>query len=220
MGTLTTLTAADGHRFSAYQAGFDDAPRALVVVQEIFGVNHHIRAVADGFADAGYKVIAPAIFDRAEAGIELDYDEAGMKRGIALMQRIPDEKTIADLLAAADALGHQKVGIVGYCWGGSLAWSAATTTTRFAAAVGWYGGNIAETATATPNCPVQLHFGADDDHIPASAIDKIRAAHPEMEIFVYDGAGHGFGCSERSSYNAAATAIAQERTLAFLQHAL
>ena len=112
MGTLTTLTAADGHRFSAYQAGFDDAPRALVVVQEIFGVNHHIRAVADGFADAGYKVIAPAIFDRAEAGIELDYDEAGMKRGIALMQRIPDEKTIADLLAAADALGHAKVGIV------------------------------------------------------------------------------------------------------------
>ncbi len=220
MGTLTTLTAADGHRFSAYQAGLDDAPRALVVVQEIFGVNHHIRAVADGFADAGFKVIAPAIFDRAETGVELAYDEAGMQRGIGLMQRIPPEQTMADLLASAEALGHQKVGIIGYCWGGSLAWSAATTTTRFAAAVGWYGGNIAQTATATPNCPVQLHFGAEDDHIPASDIEKIRAAHPQMEIFVYEGAGHGFGCNERGSYNATATATAQERTLRFLQHAL
>jgi carboxymethylenebutenolidase len=220
MGSTITLTADDGHSFSAYQAGFEDAPRALVVVQEIFGVNHHIRAVADGFADAGYRVIAPALFDRAERNVELDYDQAGMQKGIALKSAIPNAQSLADLLACAKALGHEKVGIIGYCWGGSLAWSAATTTDTFAVAVGWYGGEIAQTAGATPRCPVQLHFGADDDHIPATAIDTIRAAHPEMEIFVYDGAGHGFGCSERGSYNAGATALAQDRTLAFLQHAL
>ena len=220
MGTTTTLTAADGHRFDAYRAGLPDAPRALVVVQEIFGVNHHIRSVADGFGDAGFAVIAPALFDRARTGVELGYDESGMKTGIELVQRIPLEQTLADLVACADALGHRKVGIVGYCWGGSLAWAAATRTQRFDAAVGWYGGNIPQAADAQPNCPVQLHFGAEDDHIPLSGVDRIRAAHPDMEIYVYQGAGHGFGCSERGSYEARSAALAQERTLSFLQHAL
>ena len=220
MGQMITLTAADGHAFGAYQAGFADAPRALVVVQEIFGVNHHMRAVADGFADAGYFVICPALFDRAEPGVELGYTPEDGKRGIGLRQRIAPEDTLADLLASAEALGREKVGIIGYCWGGALAWAAATQTTRFAAAVGWYGGGIAATKDAHANCPVQLHFGADDDHIPVSDVEAIRSAQPGVEVFVYEGAGHGFGCSERPSYNARATAQAQERSLAFLQHAL
>jgi len=218
MGHHITLTASDGFTLGAYEAGFADAPRALVVVQEIFGVNHHIRSVVDGFADAGYRVIAPAIFDRTEPGAELGYTGEDMKRGLDLRSKIPPEKTLLDLLAAADALGHEKVGIIGYCWGGALSWAAATQTKRFAAAVGWYGGGIAATKEARPNCPVQLHFGADDDHIPLADVEAIRAAQPGVEIFVYEGAGHGFGCSERPSYNAASTALAQERSLAFLAH--
>ena len=220
MGRTITLTAADGHAFSAYQAGFADAPRALVVVQEIFGVNHHMRAVADGFADAGYLVIAPALFDRAERGVELAYTPEDGKRGMALRSAIGPEDTLADLLASAEALGREKAGIIGYCWGGALAWAAATRSERFSAAVGWYGGGIAATRELRPNCPVQLHFGADDDHIPLADVEAIRAAQPGMEVFVYEGAGHGFGCSERPSYAAGATALAQERSLAFLQHNL
>ncbi len=220
MGHMITLTASDGHEFSAYQAGFADAPRALVVVQEIFGVNHHMRAVADGFADAGYRVIAPALFDRAERGVELSYMPEDAQRGVALRSAIRPEDTLADLLGSADALGREKVGIIGYCWGGALAWAGATRSTRFSAAVGWYGGGIAATKELHPNCPVQLHFGADDDHIPLADVEAIRAAQPGIELFVYEGAGHGFGCSERPSYVAGATALAQERSLAFLQHNL
>ncbi len=220
MGQTITLTAADGHSFSAYQAGFADSPRALVVVQEIFGVNHHIRAVVDGFAGAGYLVIAPALFDRAERDVELGYTPDDAKRGTALRGAIAPDGTLADLVASADALGRPTVGIIGYCWGGALAWAASTQTSRFAAAVGWYGGGIAATRDARPNAPVQLHFGADDDHIPQSDVEAIRAAQPGIEVFVYEGAGHGFGCSERPSYNARATALAQERSLAFLQHTL
>lgn len=220
MGQTITLTAADGHTLAAYQAGFADAPRALVVGQEIFGVNHHIRAVVDGFAESGYLVIAPALFDRAERGVELGYAPEDGRRGMTLRSAIAPEATLADLLAAAEALGRTSVGIIGYCWGGALAWAAATQTTRFSAAVSWYGGGIAATREARPNCPVQMHFGAEDDHIPLADVDAIRASQPGMEIFTYDGAGHGFGCTERPSYNALAAARAQERTLAFLQHAL
>lgn len=220
MGKIITLTASDGHGLSAYEAGFADSPRALVVLQEIFGVNHHIRAVCDGFGDAGYHVIAPALFDRAEPGVELDYDAAGLQRGIGLFQKIKPQDSLADILAAADALDHESVGIIGYCWGGALSWAAATRTHRFKAAVGWYGGGIAASKDAVPNCPVQLHFGAEDDHIPLSDVEAIRAAQPGMEIFVYEGAGHGFGCSERASYEARSAALAQERSLTFLQRHL
>ena len=220
MGAVITLTADDGHTLGAYQAGLPDAPRALVVIQEIFGVNRHMRHVCDGFADAGFHVIAPALFDRAEPGIELAYDGEGMKRGLSLMQRIPADSVQHDVAAAAKALGHANLGIIGYCWGGTVAWQSATRTSLFKAAVGWYGGGIAKSKDDTPHCPVQLHFGADDDHIPATDIDAIRQAQPGVEIFVYDGAGHGFGCDERGSYDAKSAALAQERTLAFLHHNL
>ena len=220
MGKFITLTASDGHSLSAYEAGFPDSPRSLVVLQEIFGVNHHIRAVCDGFADAGYHVVAPALFDRAEPGVELGYEAADMQRAMGLRQKIKPQDTLADMLASADALNSETVGVIGYCWGGALAWAAATQTHRFKAAVGWYGGGIVATKDAVPNCPVQLHFGAEDGHIPLTDVEAIRTAQPGVELFVYEGAGHGFGCSERASYNALSAALAQERSLAFLQHHL
>lgn len=220
MGKTITLIAADGHSLSAYEAGLADSPRALVVLQEIFGVNHHIRAVCDDFADSGYHVIAPALIDRVERGVEMGYEGPDIQRGIGLCQKIKPADTLLDIVASAEALGHERVGIIGYCWGGTMAWAAATQTHRFKAAVGWYGGGIVGMKDAVPNCPVQLHFGAEDDHIPLSDIEAIRAARPEMEVFVYEGAGHGFGCSERASYDARAAALAQERSLTFLQHQL
>lgn len=216
MGQTITLSAADGHTLSAYEAGLPDAPRALVLLQEIFGVNHHMRTVADGFADAGFHVVAPALFDRAERGVELAYDKAGIERGLKLREQIDEAGTIADLEAAAAHLGRETVGVVGYCWGGTLAWLGATRTSGFKAACGWYGGGIAKAVGETPRCPVQLHFGLEDHSISPADIALIRERHPEVELFTYEGAGHGFGCDERGSYDAKSAALAQERTLAFL----
>jgi carboxymethylenebutenolidase len=210
------LTAADGHRLAAYRAGPADATRALVVVQEIFGVNRHMRHVCDAFAAEGYQVIAPALFDRVERNVELGYAPADVARGRDLRARVPAEGTMADIEAAAAALaGGAARGIVGYCWGGSVAWWGATRSTSFKAACGWYGGGIAATRDEVPNCPVQLHFGEVDASIPLADVESIRAAQPGIEIFVYQGAGHGFGCEERGSYRPADADVAQARTLAF-----
>jgi len=208
MGSTISLTAADGHTLSAWRTGPEDAKHGLVVIQEIFGVNHHIRNVADRFAAQGYLCIAPALFDRIRPGIEIGYTGADIATGRDLRLQVPEEGTMADIAAAAAALG-------GYCWGGSLAWLGATRTTLFAAASGWYGGAIAATRTETPHCPVQLHFGAEDHGIPLSDVELIRAAQPGIEIDIYPGAGHGFGCDERGSYSAPDAALAQQRTLAF-----
>lgn len=219
MGQHIELTATDGHKLDAYQAGPQGAERGLVVVQEIFGVNHHMRQVCDHFAELGFAVISPALFDRAERGVELGYGQDDIQRGIALRAAVPEAGTLADLQAAAQALGTRKTGIIGYCWGGTLAWAGATRLTCFQAAVGWYGGGIAKAKEAQPHCPVQLHFGETDHSIPLSDIEAIRAAHPEMDVFVYEGAGHGFGCDERPSYDKAATELAERRSQAFfMQH--
>ena len=193
-----------------------DAARALVVVQEIFGVNRHMRRVCDDFAKAGYAVICPALFDRTERGVELGYAPADVARGRELRGTIDAGKTVLDIRAAAAALpGAAKRGIVGYCWGGTVAWHGATRTSDFAAACGWYGGGIAEarekSRTARCNC-------ISARPMPRSRWPMwrlIRAAQPGVEIFVYAGAGHGFGCEERGSYVPADAARAQERTLAF-----
>jgi carboxymethylenebutenolidase len=211
-----TLTAADGHSFAAWTGGPKDATRALVVVQEIFGVNRHMRRVAQSFADAGYAVIMPALFDRTERGVELGYTAEDVARGRALRGTVDEHKTLLDILAAAAALpAGAKRGIVGYCWGGTVSWHGATRSSAFAAAVGWYGGGIAAARNEAPRCPTQLHFGEMDASIPMSDVDAVRAARPEVEVFVYKGAGHGFGCEERGSYVADVAALAQERTLAF-----
>ncbi|WP_130730034.1 dienelactone hydrolase family protein [Komagataeibacter xylinus] len=218
MGAVITVTAADGHEFSAYRAGRPDAARAVVVVQEIFGVTPYIRAVCDAFAAQGYQAIAPALFDRARRDAILPYDSTGMHEGLKLRAEVGQENALRDLVAAADVLTTEKKGIVGFCWGGKLAWEAACHTKAFAAAVAWYGGGIAETRSQVPNCPVQLHFGAEDPHIPADDVDAIRAAHEEIEIFTYEGADHGFGCTDRPSYNEAAATLAMQRTLSFFEH--
>jgi carboxymethylenebutenolidase len=213
---LIELTAADGHRLSAYRAGPADAKRALVVVQEIFGVNRHMRHVCDAFAAQGYLVIAPALFDRVERNVELGYEAADVARGRDLRAKVPAEGTMADIEAAAAALPAGVArGIVGYCWGGTVAWWGATRSRSFKAACGWYGGGIAGTREEVPNCPVQLHFGEVDASIPLSDVELNRAAQPDVEIFVYQGAGHGFGCEERGSYKPADADVAQARTLAF-----
>lgn len=215
MGKTIELTAADGHVFSAYSAGDADAPRALVVVQEIFGVNRHMRFASDTLAAAGYAVLCPALFDRAQRDVELGYGPEDRDRGIALRKEVPDAGVLADIEACAKALAGRRIGIIGYCWGGTIAWTGATQSTSFAAACGWYGGGVAAARTATPHCPVQLHFGAEDHGIPLTDVDAIKAAQPDVGVFVYPGAGHGFGCEERASFNEGAFHQAQERSLAF-----
>lgn len=215
MGNTIQLTAADGHNFSAYQAGPSTAAKGLVVVQEIFGVNHHIRNVCDRFAAQGYAVIAPALFDRVAPGSELGYTADDVAKGRELRSGVPDAGAMADIEACAKAMTGRSLGVVGYCWGGTLAWWGATRSSRFKAACGWYGGGIAGTRTETPHCPVQLHFGEKDAGIPLSDVDLIRTAQPKVEIFVYEGAQHGFGCDERGSFSAEDAKLAQERTLAF-----
>ncbi len=213
--TMISLTAADGHRLSAWRAGPQNTARALVVVQEIFGVNRHMRHVCDTFAAEGYAVIAPALFDRVAPGIELGYEAADVAQGRKLRGKINDGLTVLDILAAAAALPRGvKRGIVGYCWGGTVTWYGATRTSAFSAASGWYGGGIAAAKDETPRCPVQLHFGETDASIPMTDVAAVRAAQPGVEVHVYGG-GHGFGCDERGSYVKADYELAQKRTLEF-----
>jgi carboxymethylenebutenolidase len=221
MGTMIELTASDGHSFGAYEAEPDGKPRGgLVVVQEIFGVNAHIRRVADGFAADGYHVIAPALFDRAELGVDLGYDAADVERGRNLRQEISLDEMLLDIAACGAALGASgKVGLVGYCLGGSLALLTATRLEGFAAAVGYYGGMIAGHLDETPRIPVMLHFGEDDGGIPMADVAKIRAAtEPALvQVFTYPRAGHAFNRDGNKAWHEPSARLARERTLAFLR---
>ncbi len=215
MGETLKLTAADGHSFSAYKAGPENATAALVVIQEIFGCNHHIRNMVDRFAAAGYLAIAPALFDRAGPGIELGYTADDVVKGREARMKLTDAMVKMDVEAAAAALGPKKLGIVGYCFGGTVSWNMACRTTLFSAASGWYGGSVAATRTETPHCPVQLQFGELDHSIPLTDVEAIKQAQPGVAVYVYDGAQHGFGCDERASYDAASYELAKSRTLEF-----
>jgi carboxymethylenebutenolidase len=216
MGENINLTAKDGATIGAYRSAPADEPKGgMVVLQEIFGVNHHIRAVADRYAAAGYLAIAPALFDRVEPGVELGYGQADRPRAMEIRGKTKLEETLADIEAAIALAGAGgRVGVVGYCWGGTLAWAAATRLSGISAAVGYYGGGIAGMLDEQPRAPVMLHFGERDKHIPLSDVEKIRAAHPEIPVFVY-AADHGFNCDERESYDAASAKEAQARTFAF-----
>jgi len=212
---MMKLTAADGHEFNNFEAGNVNAPRGLVVVQEIFGVNAHMRLVSERLAGFGYRVLCPALFDRAERDVELGYTPEDIQKGLAARAKIPEAATLLDLEAVAAAFGDRPVGIIGYCWGGSLAWLGATKTQRFKAASGWYGGGIAATKDLTPNCPVQLHFGEEDHGIPLNDVEAIKQAQPGVEVFTYPGAQHGFGCEARASYSPKDCELAELRSLAF-----
>ena len=219
MSATVKLTAADGHQLDAYIARpTGEAIAGLVVIQEIFGVNQHIRAIADSYARDGFLAIAPALFDRVERNVELPYDGPEAKRGMEIKQKLSIDNAVTDVNAALQYARQQtgkKSGVIGYCFGGLLAWLSATRL-RPDAAVGYYAGGIGNYAAETPRAPVQLHFGKLDTHIPAEQVEKVHAAHPEVEIHWYENAGHGFNCDMRSSYNPEAAALARTRALAFL----
>jgi carboxymethylenebutenolidase len=221
MGEKIELKCKDGVTISAYRAEPEGAPRGgVVVLQEIFGVNHHIRAVADRFAEAGYLAVAPALFDRVERGVELGYGEADRPRAMDLRGSTRLEATLADIEAAIGAAKEGgKVALVGYCWGGTLAFMGACRLPGIAAAVGYYGAGIASIASERPRVPLMLHFGALDKHIPLRDVERIRTMQPEAPVFVYD-ADHGFNCDERDSYDAPAAEQAGVRTMEFLASGL
>lgn len=216
MSTLQLL-AADGNQLSAYVVKPEGTPRgAVVVVQEIFGVNSHIRRVAEQYAAEGYLAIAPALFDRLQKGVDLGYDAAGLQAGIELMMKTSNEGAIADVNAAIDAVSHAgRVGMVGYCWGGRVAYLSGCKT-NVTAAVAYYGGGIAQLLTDTPRCPMLFHFGERDTHIPLTDVDKIRRAFPAGTYHLYP-AGHGFNCSDRADFDAASARLAFERTVEFFR---
>ncbi|MEZ5500884.1 MAG: dienelactone hydrolase family protein [Steroidobacteraceae bacterium] len=218
MGEFTTLMARDGHEFSAYLAPATGAAQgAIVVLQEIFGVNSHIRAVTDGFARQGYVAIAPAFFDRVRRGIELGYGEAQIQEGRGYAMQLATDKVMLDLGAAIAVTRHAgPVAVVGYCWGGTMAYVAACRA-PIACAVSYYGARIGEFLGEAPRCPIMYHFGAKDAHIPTEKIDAIRATRPEGEIHVYP-AGHGFNCSERGDFDRDSATLALERSLEFIRN--
>ena len=221
MGNFISLTAKDGHTFTAYEAKPEGKPRGgLVVIQEIFGVNQHIRWVTDGYAADGYHVLAPAMFDRAERNVELGYDKEGIDRGRALRGAIPTDAMLLDIAATLDALkGAGKVGLVGYCMGGSFAWLSASRIPGFAATVGYYGGTVSENLGEQQKCPVMLHFGDKDGSIPLADAEKVKATlEPRgVSVFIYEGAGHAFNRFGNQAWHEPSARLARERSLKFLR---
>jgi carboxymethylenebutenolidase len=223
MGTKIKLKAADGHELDAYLAESSGTARGtIVLVQEIFGVNSHIRSVADDYANQGFHVIAPALFDRVQRNLELSYNPTDSAQGMKTARQIGMDAALLDLAAcishARAEWGRLKVGVLGYCYGGSLAWLAGTRLDP-AAAVCYYGGQIAANAAEKPRCPVMMHFGAKDPHIGPAEIEKIKAAHPEIPLFLYH-AGHGFNCDQRKDFDPQSAKLARQRTLEFFNKQL
>jgi carboxymethylenebutenolidase len=223
MGTTIQITALDGNIFNAYRADPQGSPKgAVVVVQEIFGVNGHIRSVVDGYAERGYVAIAPALFDRVQAGVELGYDESGIDIGRKIaFEDVTMDQVMADIEAACDAVSTAgKIGIVGYCWGGSICYvAAARLSDKISAASGYYGGQIMPHIEEEPKAPLMLHFGEQDAGIPLENVHAIAQRWPDIGVHIYEEAGHGFNCDARGSYDASSAAIALERTLDhFAQH--
>jgi carboxymethylenebutenolidase len=217
MGQTVKLKAADGHTLSAYLAEPAAKPRGgMVVIQEIFGITRHIRAVADQYAAAGFLTIAPALFDRLEPDIDVSYTD--MARGFGYMQRLKNEAVMQDIQAGIERMQPAgKVGCVGYCWGGAMSYVSAARL-QVAAAVAYYGGGVNRYLSEKPRCPVMFHFGAKDTHIPQSVVEEVRQALPGAPVFVYE-ADHGFNCTDRASHEPKSAQLALDRTLEFFhQH--
>lgn len=223
MGKFIDLKSADGFVFPAYVAEPAGKPKAAVVVlQEIFGVNSHIRSVADGYAAAGYLAVAPATFHRVQPGVDIGYTDADMKTGMGLktaVEALPAPGVLQDVQAAINHAAQTsggKVGIVGFCWGGLLTWRAACTLSGLSAAVPYYGGGMTagEEPARKPACPVMVHFGDQDHWIPLDTVEAFKKAQPGVQVHVY-AANHGFNCDQRGSYNEAAATLARSRTLEF-----
>jgi carboxymethylenebutenolidase len=217
MGQFVNLTAADGFEFAAYVAKPAGKPRGgVVVLQEIFGVNAHIRAVADGYAADGYLAVAPATFHRVKPGVDLGYAPDGMSAGMALkatVEALPAPGVLQDIQAAINyAAQAGKVAVLGYCWGGLLTWRSASLLKGVSAAVPYYGGGVTTEAEIArhPKCPVLAHFGEKDHWIPLDGVAAFQKAHPEVEVHLY-AANHGFNCDHRGAYDATAAALAREQ---------
>jgi carboxymethylenebutenolidase len=219
MGKMIELTASDGHKLAAYRADPAGKARgAVVVIQEIFGVNSHIKSVVDGFAADGYVAIAPAMYDRVQRNYETGYSPDEIQAGLKIMQGLDWDNTMKDVTAAVGAVKSAgKVGIVGYCWGGTVAWVAAARIPGLAASVPYYGGGIPNFIGEKPKVPVMFNFGEADQSPTVEQAKKVAAAHPSTAAHYYPGAGHGFNCDQRGSYNAAASKQARERTVDFFR---
>jgi carboxymethylenebutenolidase len=217
LGTQISLTASDGFKLGAYRADPPGNPKGgLVVIQEIFGVNHHIRNVCDRFAAEGYAAVAPAVFDRTSPNFECGYTPAEVEHARTFIPKIDWAAMMRDTAAAvAEVKDAGKVGIVGYCLGGSIAFRAACELDGLSCAIGYYGGQIARNADSKPRVPTLLHFGDQDQSIPLSDVEIVKQKRPEVDLYIYH-AGHGFSCDERSAYNEAAHTEALGRTLAWL----
>jgi carboxymethylenebutenolidase len=215
------LKAADGHVLQAWEAQPAGKPRGcIVVLQEIFGVNAHIRKVCDRYASQGWLAIAPALFDRIGRGHELPYGDQGVAQGRALKARVTEVQSLADVQAAIDHLRPQgKVAVIGFCWGGTLAWLSASLLQGVSAAVAYYGTNIHDNVREQPRVPVLLHFGDRDKHIPPEHVDAIAKAWPQVSIYRYD-AEHGFNCDERAAWHRPSADLAGIRTQQFLERHL
>lgn len=227
MSEWATLKAVDGHELAAYVARPAGKPvGAVVLIQEIFGVNAHIRSVADGYAKDGFLVVVPALFDRFERRLELKYDGEDSKRAYELYRQLQPEVQLKDVAAAyafakTEAPG-KGIGVVGYCYGGLMSWVAATQGATLkvqpVCSVAYYPGGIGKYASGEPSCPVMIHIGAEDAHIGPSQVEPVMKAHPEVEVFIYPGVGHAFNRdADKTTYQAEAARLARERTLRFLR---
>jgi len=220
MGKTVTMTVPDGHEMGAYLARAEGTSKGgIVVFQEIFGVNAHIRSVCDRLAGAGYDALAPALFDRYERDFDVGYEPDDIDAGRKIMEKADIGKMVMDCLAAIDDVaGYGPVAAMGFCLGGSLAFASALESDKLACAVGYYGGRIAPIADRKPKCPTMLHFGDEDASIPMADVEAIKAKRPDVEIHVYH-AGHGFNCDMRGAYAPEAAKLAWSRSMAFIDKA-
>lgn len=214
MGETINIATAETHCISAYLSKPVGAPRGgIVVVQEIFGVNDHMRSVADGFAEQGYTALAPASYDHVETGVELAYDKAGMDRGLALAREVGVDRAVQDVASAAQAISSAgRIGVVGYCWGGTVAFVAGMRLGL--PAVSYYGSRNVKYLGEPVSTPLMFHIGENDHSIPPEAVERHRKELPDAEVFTYP-AGHGFNCDQRAGYDGPSARAARKRTLAF-----
>ncbi|QDH17584.1 dienelactone hydrolase family protein [Swingsia samuiensis] len=223
-GRLVRLTTDDGHSFDAWEAGSAESQHSIIVIQEIFGLTDHIKTTCEELAQEGFHVIAPALFDRVKPNTVLNYDQHGIEEGLKYRAQITPEHLRKDIAACSKHLRQEdhnrKTGIIGFCWGGLIAWLEAVQTHQVNAAVSWYGRGISDYVEHAPHCPVQLHFGDQDHTIPHLDIQTIRQKRPEVEVFVYDNAGHGFGCRDRADFDKNARDLAWKRSVEFLRQNL
>ena len=221
MGELLKTTASDGHELTSYLTQPTSAPLGgLVIIQEIFGVNKHIKSIADKYAREGYLVAAPSLFDRIDKGIELGYEPEDIERGRDLKEITGNDAPLKDIEAARSIVSAAgKVGVIGFCWGGTLTWLAACKVPGFACASSYYGGGIGDLISFTSKCPIIFHFGEKDESIPLDEVERVKVNQPDSPVYFYP-AGNGFNCDERANFEPTSSKIAEERTLEYLRQYL